>query len=1069
MTAGETRIHPARIATLNARHAAFLLVGLLIMPPPALAGRTARIDTREGTWMSVDIAPDGGRLVFDLLGDLYEIPVAGGEARRLTPLPKPVPGLGADRPGPPGGQAFDSQPRFSPDGSEIAFVSDRDGADNLYCMKADGSGLRRLTSGRNVVSSPDWSLDGRFVAARRTPAGADSGGGGTLWVYRADGSGGYPVDLPKPGSITGPAFAPDGGLFYATKPSAAHQVWRFDRATGKATQVTQEFGGAIRPRASRDGKSLAYATFDDGEAVLRLRNLASGEDRALLRGVEQGLFVAGSGRLDVFPGFCFGPDGGSIFLAFGGKIHRLQLDGTHREVPFHVATELAIGPQVPRTASPVDGAMPVRMLHWAGFAPDGRLATFDAIGKVWAVDGRGGTPRRLTSVADREYAPALSPDGQWVAYVRWSDRRRGAVMKVPTAGGDPVELTREPGYYANPTWSPDGSRIVVAVGGGADVQGHASIHDLSRTFAWLPAEGGPLRPITTIAFAQSDSNVHLQTVRDTGARFNRDGTRIWYTQAGELRSVRLDGADERVHLKLVTRGMFEDFDVPCDFIVSPDEENVAFMAGNNEIWVLPMPWSTAKPVEVDLRAASLPGLRKVTTLAGYFPAWVSKDELSWTFAGKLHRRRLDSDRTLTVPVELEATPPRPLGTLALVGARVITSRGDEVIPSGTVVVGGNRIVAVGPSGRAAVPEGAETVDVTGKTIIAGVIDVHDHILMGSTIRNWPEQDPYLATALSYGVTTIRDVSAANLGSFYLAELANAGQMLAPRAFESGQHLLPPLVQIRDAEDAARVVAIQQQLGAVVLKEYQQPARRDWQFLLDAARQAGIMTTAEGSIDLKSNLTRVIDGFSQTEHMWAYHPLHGDVVQLAAAADVSYTPTLGTSAAASERWYRAMAVDRDPKQGRWLAHSDREHLWRRILGQKTAPEWSTVYETSARNAKKMLDGGVTVGVGSHDEPTPTGLGTHWEMWSYVEGGMSPIEAIRCGTIGSAKTIGMLKDLGSIEAGKLADLVVLNANPLDDIKNSIAIDSIVADGRLLRGDTLRRVDAPGRPAGLSDPSR
>ncbi len=510
--------------------------------------------------------------------------------------------------------------------------------------------------------------------------------------------------------------------------------------------------------------------------------------------------------------------------------------------------------------------------------------------------------------------------------------------------------------------------------------------------------------------------------------------------------------------------MFEDFDVPCDFVVSPDETHVAFMAGNHEIWVMPMPWSTARAVDIDMRAANLPGLRRFTPLAGYFPTWMSNDELSWTFADSLYRRRLDTSQVVAVPVNLRVNTPRHEGTLALQGARVITSNGSEVIPEGTIVIAGNRIKAVGPADRVDVPGDADVIDVRGKTIIAGVIDVHDHILMGSTIRNWPEQDPYMATALSYGVTTIRDVSAANLGSFYLSELINSGQMLGPRAYESGQHLLPPLVQIRDAGDAERIVAIQQQLGAIVLKEYQQPARRDWRLLLDAARKAGIMVTAEGSIDLKSNLVRVIDGFPQTEHMWAHHPLHGDVVQLAAVTGVSYTPTLGTSAAASEHWYRRMEVDRDPKQRRWLSHADREHLWRRILGQKTEPEWLTVFEISARNARRMREGGVNVAVGSHDEPTPTGLGTHWEMWSYVEGGMTPLEAIRCGTINSARTLGMESDLGSIEVGKLADLVILNANPLENIKNSINIDYVMMNGFLLCGDTLERVamtDRASRP--------
>ncbi len=479
-----------------------LIVGLLAslsLTASLPASESVPIDTREGTWMSVDVSPDGQRLVFDLLGDLYSLPIRGGEAKRLTTLPKPIPGEATDRAVPTGGQAFDSQPRFSPDGTEIVFVSDRDGADNLYRMRTDGSGLRRLTTGRDVFMTPEWSPDGKFVAVRRTPAAG--GGGGSLWVYRADGSGGYPVDLQQARSITGPTFGPGGdSVYYATRLAGNHQIWRFEKATGRTTQMTQCFGGALRPRVSPDGRSLAYATFDDGETVLRLRNLVTGEDRSLLRGIEQGLFVTGGGRLDGLPGYGFSPDGTSIYLSYGGKLHRVGIakgpgEGVE-DVPFHVDTRLAIGPAVSRKATLIDGEMPVRMLHWAAFAPDARFAVFDAIGKLWRLDdaGSGGQPRRLTSEVDREYAPAISPDGDWVVYVRWSDRRRGSVMKVAAGGGTPIELTRVPGYYAHPTWSPDGSRIVVAVGGGADLQGQASIHDLSRTLSWLPAEGAHCSP-----------------------------------------------------------------------------------------------------------------------------------------------------------------------------------------------------------------------------------------------------------------------------------------------------------------------------------------------------------------------------------------------------------------------------------------------------------------------------------------------------------------------------------------------------------------------------------------------
>ena len=115
--------------------------------------RNIRFSTDEGTWISTDVSPDGRSLVFDLLGDLYLLPIEGGEARALSR-----------------GMAFDTQPRFSPDGRHIAFVSDRDGSENIWLMDAGGSGEPwRLTEDTDTVFvSPEWTPDGTGIVVSRT-------------------------------------------------------------------------------------------------------------------------------------------------------------------------------------------------------------------------------------------------------------------------------------------------------------------------------------------------------------------------------------------------------------------------------------------------------------------------------------------------------------------------------------------------------------------------------------------------------------------------------------------------------------------------------------------------------------------------------------------------------------------------------------------------------------------------------------------------------------------------------------------------------------------------------------
>ena len=1036
-------------------------------------------DTSEGTWMNVDVSPDGKRIVFDLLGDIYTMSVDGSGTSAATRVTS--------------GPAFDMQPRFSPDGRRIAIASDRDGLWNIWTIDATGKDAKQISRDRRwFVNSPTWSPDGEYIYARRHFVKERSLGAGEIWMYHASAASdglqvtervGWQKDNGEPD------VSPDGRYLYYSKDVTPGQTFEYnkdpngtiyaimrrDLTTGRERRAVSVQGGSVAPQVSPDGKTLAYVRRVRLKSVLFLRDLESGRDRELFNRVDKDLQEAWAIH-GLYPQYAWTPDGRSIVIWGEGKIWRVDAtSGKASAVPFSARVEQTVNDAVrfPQKVSPDD--WPVRMLRDVHVSPDGKSVVYSALGKLYVKGLPDGAPRRVTKDERLEFFPSFSRDGQWIVYTTWTDAEMGRVRVVRPDGAAGRDVVTQPGHYVEPSFSPDGQKIVFRNAGGDQVRG--------PYFAQEPG-------VYVVATAGGEAML----VRDAGSapEFDHTGTRVYVREVRNEKATLLSvglpsgesplpGRDEIEHVRS---------DNATQYAVSPDGKWVAFEE-RFKTYISPFP-RTGRPVDVGPASQSHP-VQRVSRDAGFYLHWSADGRrLHWALGPELFSRDVadtfafaapDSPagapaRTLRTDPEAKGIPigftvksDRPEGSVALVGARVLTMAGLKpgvvagtpgVIENATVIVEGNRIVAIGPSGAVPVPASARRVDVKGKTIMPGIVDVHGHLNAESSgliaQSSWP-----LAANLAFGVTTSHDPSSDTETVFTNSELIRTGAKLGPRLFSTGTILYgaeTPFKAVVEAyEDALSHLRRQKAVGAFSVKSYNQQRRDARQMIIKAARELEMMVVPEGGSLLYMNQTHVLDGHTGVEHSLPVPKIYKDTIELFAKSKSGYTPTLivGYGGLSGEYyWYQHTNVWENEQL---LRFTPRETIDARSRRRTMAPEEDFNHVLIAQGAKQILDGGGSVQLGAHGQLQ--GLGAHWELWMLQQGGMSPMEALRAATIDGARYLGLDADLGSLEKGKLADLIVLDRNPLENIRHSESLNMVMLNGRLYEAKTLNEIGNRPRP--------
>ena len=996
-----------------------------------------RYDARKGTWIGLDVSPDGRTIVFDLLGHLYQMPIAGGEATALTQ-----------------GRSWNQFPRFSPDGKRLAFTSDRSGSEDLWVMDLGDGALKNVSQMELPVFQGTWSRDGRHLFGTALNLRV------RFPTYRFNFLGGKQELIPAGERTPVNHFvhrSSENALYFEHNdqllPRSGPRVKRYDLETGKVRVYIERPGGAANPRLSPDGKRLAYVHREDKKTVLVVRDLETHGDTVIFDGLDHGRFESRS-FYGCYSNMAWHPQGREILVSLKGGIYAIDtVAGVAREIPFKARIERKIDRTIRFETEVPEGKTLSRSHRWAQRTPEGVL--FEALGDIYLKKGE--QVRNLTDSKTHETNPYYDPASQRVFLANWSDDDMGSLDVIDLEQGRRSTLVSRPTQYGSLALSPSGEHLAFIRGAGGLMSGQHLEQQTRFELVIFDREQGD-RVLTPMRWS-----ANMYAKRPPTVQFSTDGLWIFFTEFDKdiltLKRIHLDGLGKQVLYR---------FPHATRAVLSPDFKWIAYREYHRSFV---SPYDYAGKV-VKLSAADELGVSKrVDSEDGDFMGWDADSKgLYWTRGAYYYEKQLEdilvgNEGARKTLLSFEFEPSVPSSILVLRGVRVLSMNAKlEVFEDSDILIEGNRIKTVGHNLQ--IPRDARVFDLQGHTVMPGMFDAHGHYGSPMSPLNVIEQRLYgLHANLAYGVTTMFDVYGTTQKDFWVSDMVRAGKMIGPRLYSVGDPIFVTKYRtkmhrpIENLKAALEHVQFNKDHGADAVKDYSNHTRKARQQLAEACRKLGVNVVAESFSNPFMNLTQLIDGFTGIEHTMGITPLYDDYVQFFAATEAGMTPTLVVvyNGPSGERYFHQNErLWEDTKLLRFFRHDELIRL------RRPTHHWNDdfYHEEMAAELTKLHRAGVLLQMGAHGQMM--GLGAHWEIELFVHGGFTPLEALQIATINGYKHHGLDHSLGSVESGKLADLMILRENPLEHIRNTRSIRYVIKNGVVYDGSDAARVYPDPEPA-------